>query len=736
MKENTTLGETGKSENGLEAKKKGLRLWHCILLVGLVGSLPMVLVCSILINRSISREIDFARLEKVGNAYEQPLVDLLDELPRHQYLAARAQAGDTNASAQLPALRQEIDKHFADLTAVDALHGKTLKFTDAELKKRDRADAKVSIAQMSWEAIKTGNLAADALAQTNATLMGNIRKMITHAGDLSNLILDPELDSYYMSDITLGAIPQTQQRLSDSILSAADWLRKHETEAHKADIAIFAAMLQQDDEDRITGDSQTALKEDASSHGLSPTLQSNLPPAIDKYAKASQRYLKLLQSILEGKHIPEPESLEVAAWETRAAAHELWVSSRAELDLLLEARLRDLQAEQWMDYGLIALLQMINIGVILYIVRKLKSQLSGLMDGLVTTSSELSSATAQISASSRQLAEGVSKQASSLEEASASLEQISGMTGKNAETSKSTRQFAQLTLKAAEAAARSTGEMDSATQSIRAAGTEMQQAMEGITSSNNNVAKIIKTIDEIAFQTNILALNAAVEAARAGEAGLGFSVVADEVRNLAQRSAKAARETSALIEAAIKQSETGSTVNDKVSSAVEDMVAKSKIVAERLQEILNDVRKMDSQINEVSSACVEQSEGLTHLSKAVHQVDEVTQQNSCTADESAMSTGLLRSQSEHLSKIVNNLAFLMGRKEAVSSPKSKPAVSGQPKSHSVKASHHRAGDTLLSREELSKFAAEAKGDASGGKIPMPNDHHDSNFKDSSDSMHF
>ena len=172
---------------------------------------------------------------------------------------------------------------------------------------------------------------------------------------------------------------------------------------------------------------------------------------------------------------------------------------------------------------------------------------------IAESSEQLAGAIGQMSAGSQSLAEGASEQAASLEETSASLEEMSCMTKRNAENAQKANELA----KQARAAA------DNGASDMQA----MSAAMDAIKASSDDIAKIIKTIDEIAFQTNILALNAAVEAARAGEAGMGFAVVADEVRNLAQRSAQAAKETAAKIEDAIAKTAQGVEISSKVAQA-------------------------------------------------------------------------------------------------------------------------------------------------------------------------
>ena len=245
---------------------------------------------------------------------------------------------------------------------------------------------------------------------------------------------------------------------------------------------------------------------------------------------------------------------------------------------------------------------------------------------------QVTSAADQVSGSSQSLAEGSSEQAASLEETSSSLEEMASMTKRNSENAQKANDLA----KQARAAA-DKGVIDMQT---------MSAAMDAIKVSSDDIAKIIKTIDEIAFQTNILALNAAVEAARAGEAGMGFAVVADEVRNLAQRSAQAAKETAAKIEGAIAKTAQGVDISSKVSLTLNEIVVKA--------------RQVDELAAEVAGASREQTQGITQINIAVGQMDKVTQSNAANAEESAAAAEELNAQAAVMKESVGDLLQLVG----------------------------------------------------------------------------
>ena len=274
---------------------------------------------------------------------------------------------------------------------------------------------------------------------------------------------------------------------------------------------------------------------------------------------------------------------------------------------------------------------------------------------LQEVSSQVALAASSITTTSQTLADGSSQQAASIEETSASLEEMTSMTKRNAENSAKANDLARQTRTAADK-----GVADIET---------MSAAMGDIKNSSDDIAKIIRTIDEIAFQTNILALNAAVEAARAGEAGMGFAVVADEVRNLAQRSAQAAKETATKIESAIGNTARGVELSGKVAVTLNEIVAKA--------------REMDELAAEVAGASSEQTQGISQVNLAVGQMDKVTQSNAASAEESAASAEELNSQATAMQRTVDELATLIGEANAnttaISSVKfHKPATSNRP----------------------------------------------------------
>ena len=251
---------------------------------------------------------------------------------------------------------------------------------------------------------------------------------------------------------------------------------------------------------------------------------------------------------------------------------------------------------------------------------------------------QIASASGQIGTGAQSLAQGTSQQASSLEKVASSLQEMTAMTRQNSANAKEARAIAEATKTSAE---NGVGSMQ-----------RLSAAMNLIKKSSDDTAKIIKTIDEIAFQTNLLALNAAVEAARAGEAGKGFAVVAEEVRNLAMRSAEAAKNTADMIEGSVKNAENGVNINQEVMKNLEEINGHAKRVSEVMAEI--------------AAASDQQSQGVGQVNSAMEQMNQLTQQNAANSEESASASEQLSAQAQEMRAMVAGFTISGGGRSSPS----------------------------------------------------------------------
>src|SRR6056297_2829014 len=289
---------------------------------------------------------------------------------------------------------------------------------------------------------------------------------------------------------------------------------------------------------------------------------------------------------------------------------------------------------------LILIISVVTIVAVLVIAflftNSIEKPISKIVENLFESADQVASASEELSSASQQLAEGSSEQASSLEETSATLDESNSMLQQTADNTSRATEISQLASSASE---KGSDQMK-----------EMMASMTQIRDSSGELSKIIKVIDDIAFQTNLLSLNAAVEAARAGEAGAGFAVVAEEVRNLAQRSAKAAQDTTEIIEKNVKMSAAGVNVAQKVQEA--------------LQEINTQSNELNKLIDQINSASREQTQGIAQINQAVSQMEQVTQQNAANAEETASSSEEMSAQAESLNEIVSRLNALIKSEKA------------------------------------------------------------------------
>ena len=323
--------------------------------------------------------------------------------------------------------------------------------------------------------------------------------------------------------------------------------------------------------------------------------------------------------------------------------------------------------------ALMAFVLAATIGVSLVATRAVRRSLEVVIHNVHSSMQEFGDTARQVAGVSVTLADGASAQAAALEESSAALEETSSMTKRNSESSASAQR----------AASQARATADAGAERMQA----MRTAMDAINRGSEDIAKILKTIDEIAFQTNILALNAAVEAVRAGEAGAGFAVVAEEVRALAQRCAAAARETADKIGDSVAKSRQGAELSGEV--------------ARNFEEIQHQIRQVDSVVSEIATASAEQTRGITEVTSAVSEMDKVTQANAAHAEETAAAAEQLNGQAVKLLAAVELLQHMVeGGAE--------PAGTGAAREERIHPVHRAAGRGAYAGDESSHGAAIAK----------------------------
>uniref|UniRef100_UPI00261BF297 methyl-accepting chemotaxis protein n=1 Tax=Desulfovibrio sp. TaxID=885 RepID=UPI00261BF297 len=297
--------------------------------IGIAFVLPLGVLLYISVS-NINSQISFSSLETQGNSFQRPLEKLLEYLPK----------------AAQPDGQRKVDQAFAELEAANRLHGSDLQFTADGLKIRGRSHLFPGDVAARWEKLKSRQNDAAAFKEGLAQLLEDISGMITHCGDTSNLILDPDLDSYYTMDMTLLTLPQTQRRIA-SILDFGNTalLESKLGETERREFHTLAAMLQESDYSRILADTQTALNEDPNFYGVSPSLAPKLKAALESYKAATEPFIVMLNSISSGAAISQSEFM-VTGEKALDAAFRYWEACAAELDVLLAVRIGDYKTKR------------------------------------------------------------------------------------------------------------------------------------------------------------------------------------------------------------------------------------------------------------------------------------------------------------------------------------------------------------------------------------------------------
>jgi methyl-accepting chemotaxis protein len=666
---------------------KHITVSHKLTLISLAYSLPIAVLLYFVVS-TINANIRFGALEEMGNSYQRPLEQLLNHLGRHQLLVLRQKAGIAGIETQLRNAADSVEKAFAALETVDKSLGVDLQFTDDGLGKRNRRHLKFGLIKNEWTELRKqldkSQTTSEESNKLHEHLIANIRQMITHAGDCSNLILDPDLDSYYLMDCTLLALPQTQDRLSsilkNSYQSLSNLDEGKSTRAQRHQFGMAAGLLKESDMDRIVASTNTALTEDPNFYGVSETMKVNIDPLLRRYQTETEEFITLLQTLSLADQIDtKAEDLMTVGLRAREASFALWDAEALELDRLLAIRLEKYAFDRSVALWSTAAALLVSIVLVFFVGRGIIGPIHRCMAGMqslagrdLTTKLSISGggelgrmavAVNQAVDGVREAIDGMRSNAGVLSHASEDMTSASHIMSANAEETATQSNVvaaaAEQVSRSVQTVATSSEEMatsvrEVARQAHQAArvATDGVQLAEAANSSvvklgegSKNIGNVVKVITTIAEQTNLLALNATIEAARAGEVGKGFAVVANEVKELAKQTSQATDEISQRIETI--QSDIATTVRtiDEVSGVIKQISSIQTAIA-------GAVEQQTVTTQEIGRNLTEAARGTSEIARNIAGVADAARHTSESAHKTERTSGDLARAAKQISELV------------------------------------------------------------------------------------
>lgn len=646
---------------------KNMRIGKKLSLICLAFILPIAVLLFFTL-KGINYDIRFNQLEKYGNAYQRPLEKLLLHLSEHRLLS---QTGQSSSAAQ-----SSIDIDFKSLEEVDRALGAELQVTDDGLTKRKREHYRIATIHGEWNALKANTrLTASESVDRHRHLIADVRMLITHIGDTSNLILDPDLDTYYMMDVTLLALPQTQDRLQEIIAYVDEAVKDGDLSlAERLQLGEYAALLKQADLDRVSASLQTSITEDPNFLGVMPSLQQSAPDALKRYTAATEEYIALLGKLRDtGRSDAKPEQYAAAGQRALNESFRLWDTSIIEMDKMLQVRIDDYKESRFIALILTILAVAASIIFVRFMAKSITEPLSlgvdaarRLSNGDLTVDIAITGRdeTGQLLTAMRDMVEHLKNMVIKINDATGMVagnaKELTGLAQKiTLDTQEQTQKAGQVANASEEMSAtivdvarntfnvaNTSREASKTAENGSAIISKVVNGMNGIAMSvselagiitqldkrSNEISVIISAINDIADQTNLLALNAAIEAARAGEQGRGFAVVADEVRKLAERTIFATKEIGALLGAITLETKKAVAA---MSSSIKEVDEGVKLAGDGgtiLNEILNGTMRLTDMVQHIATTTEEQSAAVEQITKDMQDVAEITRNTHAGAD--------------------------------------------------------------------------------------------------------
>lgn len=554
--------------------------------IALLSGLVITICASIigLLLTNLESQAEFTRQENRGVEYLNPVKNLILDLQKYR----EVKSGTVASNIQ------------KDITEIDKIDGKYNKALSVDNK---WSDIKTAISQGKTD---------DALSQTFG-----LNDWITNK---SNLMLDPDIDTYYLMDSFCVRSHNIAERIFALKVEGENKLQSKPYNQY--DLTKLVTILDEWNE-IVKGNMGMIIN-------YNPSTKPELEESFNQSYNATKSFINLTNQLINGAKI-SPALYFASA--DKAIANAKSADEQYSKTLY---RLADIRIHKYTDQEpFVVIITIVALLITGYLFAgfylSLASSVNEISNHLFVAAHEVEEAALKLADASNTLAEGNMEQSAAIQETASTLEESSSMVNQNTDN---TRMAAALAKQAKESSTKGSMEIN-----------ELLSSMVELKNSSAQISKIIKVIDEIAFQTNILSLNAAVEAARAGDVGKGFAVVAEEVRNLAQRSAEAAKDTATIIEGNILISDRGVEASERTNKA--------------LKEINEQVEKVSGIIEEVAVATEEQNQGINQINKAMSQMSLVTQNNATIADGNAIAVRDLSDQTSKMKVVIGELISLI-----------------------------------------------------------------------------
>jgi methyl-accepting chemotaxis protein WspA len=694
-----------------------LSIMQKIVLCSAIFALPIIVLLYYMVS-GFNRNIAFSRLEVSGTSVLMPLQGLSELLPEHQLFARLYLEGDRTMEGRADAVAREIEGYFSTLQREWKKWERPLQITEKALKEAGIEGAYVSRTYKGWQELRAGwkNEGAFQSEERHEALIQSIRALLVRVGDTSNVVLDSWLDTYYMVDASL-TVAKSRERLGELLLFAESVIYKgFRTQGDQARFSIFNALLISD-LDRAKQSFQTALKETGKLHGANASLQKSLPPLIDNYESTLVSFLATVNMLANDiQYKPTAQQLLDESKNLLDAASKLREKSMTELQALLGARVDGLADKRLvallLSLGTLGVASFAVLFITLGITRsidrvtgiaremargdlrkaeeglrktgisgrapgsgpeaparkKARNEIARLFSAFATMTSGLASLLGQvgksgiqvsasstvIAASARELEATVAEQASSISEVSATSREISATSQEFASTMGKVARMAGVAAQLSNSSMAGLSDINATMRRLLEGTARSSAKLEMVSRKMEGITQVITTITKIANQINLLSLNAAIEAEKAGEQGVGFSVVAREIRRLADQTSVAALDIESMIV------ETQGAVKDGVE-AVDAYTRETHASTERIGEISADLmkaiehtRELVPQFETINEGMQMQLEGASHISEAMEQLNQASRQTKESLAE-------FRRVTEQLNEAVRDLQNEVGR---------------------------------------------------------------------------